>query len=127
MVHLVYLNFYDRTYLSNCLNVTCSVNLESMLQNPGITNKLESALKSKSYASTDSRTCLSGLEDNIAPPNMLIFGNSRLSIASLNQPNDGLDTKSCELQVNDGKDSGGETYGEGETTRFLKSGIMNMW
>ncbi|KAL3533807.1 hypothetical protein ACH5RR_007328 [Cinchona calisaya] len=97
------------------------VNLESMPQKPGRANKLDSALKSNSYASTDSRICLSGIEDNIVPPNMLVFGNSRSSITLPNQLNGSLGTNSCELQANDSKNCGGDTYGELETRRFLKS------
>lgn len=92
-----------------------------MLEKSGTYDKLESAVKSNSDASTDSRTFLSGFENNSVSTEVLMFGNSRSSLALPNQRNDGLVTTSNELEGKFLKKSGGKTYREVETANFLES------
>nr|XP_027066119.1 nuclear transcription factor Y subunit A-4-like isoform X5 [Coffea arabica] len=93
-----------------------------MREKSGTFDKLESAVKSISHASTDSRSYLSGFENNSSvSTEVLVFGNSRSSLTLPSQQNAGLVTTSNELEAKFLERSGGEIYREVETAKFLES------
>ncbi|XP_027069940.1 uncharacterized protein [Coffea arabica] len=92
-----------------------------MREKSGTFDKLESAVKSISHASTDSRSYLSGFENNSVSTEVLVFGNSRSSLTLPSQQNAGLVTTSNELEAKFLEKSGGEIYREVETAKFLES------
>ncbi|XP_027066119.2 uncharacterized protein [Coffea arabica] len=93
-----------------------------MREKSGTFDKLESAVKSISHASTDSRSYLSGFENNSSvSTEVLVFGNSRSSLTLPSQQNAGLVTTSNELEAKFLEKSGGEIYREVETAKFLES------